>query len=156
MTVVGVTGHSNLTPDALEPVRRALRDHLRPLRTGLVGVSCIARGADQVFADVVLELGGALEVVLPAADYLARIPDPVDRERCDAYLASARSVLTTGRPASGAAAYLAGSLLVLDRCEELVAVWDGRLSGGTAEAVGRARELGVPTTVLWPAGARRG
>ena len=68
MTVVGVTGHSNLTPDALDPVRRALRDHLRPLRTGLVGVSCIARGADQVFADVVLELGGALEVVLPAAD----------------------------------------------------------------------------------------
>lgn len=31
------------------------------------GVTCLARGADQIFARVVLDLGGTVEVVLPAA-----------------------------------------------------------------------------------------
>lgn len=34
-----------------------------------MGVTCLARGADQVFAHVVFDLGGTIEVVLPAADY---------------------------------------------------------------------------------------
>jgi hypothetical protein len=31
----------------------------------LTGIRCLARGADQVFARVVLDLGGTLETVLP-------------------------------------------------------------------------------------------
>src|SRR5947209_19340538 len=73
LTRVGITGHSNLTVDSSPLVADALRAELAAHASGgLVGVSCLARGADQLFARVVLELGGALEVVLPAADYRGR------------------------------------------------------------------------------------
>ncbi len=35
----------------------------------LVGVSCIAKGSDTLFAEAVLEAGGRLVVVLPSQDY---------------------------------------------------------------------------------------
>ncbi|TQM10189.1 hypothetical protein [Pseudonocardia kunmingensis] len=158
MTIVGITGHSNLSGDSYPTVRHALLDHLGPLRDDLIGMSCIARGPDQIFADLVLELGGTLDVVLPAADYLSGIPDPVDRERCDGYLAAARTTVTMPFETSGAPAYLAASRYLIDRCDVLMAVWDGAPptgSGGTAEAVGYARERGVAVTVVWPPGARR-
>ncbi len=60
--VVGVTGHANLTDESIDLVRGALMEVLRPHAAGLVGMTCLARGADQAFADAVLELGGALDV----------------------------------------------------------------------------------------------
>lgn len=62
MTRIGITGHSNLTVESVPWVAEALRAELALLAgDGLVGVSCLARGADQLFARAVLELGGALE-----------------------------------------------------------------------------------------------
>ncbi|EDY51731.1 hypothetical protein [Streptomyces clavuligerus] len=52
----------------------------------------------------------------------------------------------------------AGNELLVDRCDELVAVWDGlpaRGFGGTADAVAYARRTNTPVTVLWPEGASR-
>lgn len=62
---IGITGHSNLSPDSLPLVAEGLRDALVAVSAPLVGVSCLARGADQVFARVVLEHGGQLEVRQP-------------------------------------------------------------------------------------------
>jgi hypothetical protein len=42
--------------------------------------------------------------------------------------------------------------------DRLIAVWDGlpaRAFGGTADVVDYARHVGVPVTVVWPAGAYR-
>jgi hypothetical protein len=49
-------------------VDEALRGLLAGAERTIVGVTCLARGADQVFARVVLELGGEIEFVLPASD----------------------------------------------------------------------------------------
>jgi hypothetical protein len=59
---VGVTGHMNLSDETVPLVAEALRDYLGTFDTAsLVGISCPARGADTVFAEVVIELGGRLE-----------------------------------------------------------------------------------------------
>lgn len=158
MAIVGVTGHCNLTDPTIELVRRALLDVLTPRSAGLVGMTCLARGADQLFADVVLELGGALEVVIPAADYFTGISDPVSRERCTAHLDAAASTVTMPYETSGPVAYFAASRYLIDRCDLLVAVWDGAPAtggGGTADAVAYARECGRSIVVLWPDGAQR-
>jgi hypothetical protein len=158
MAVVGVTGHSNLTDRSVELVRHELLDVLRPRSGGLVGMTCLARGADQVFADVVLELGGALEVVIPASDYFTGISDPMSRERCAAYLDAATSTVTMPYETSGPPAYLSASQYLIDRCDLLVAVWDGSRPtgrGGTADAVAYARDRGWPVVVVWPEGAQR-
>ncbi|MDT7785772.1 MAG: hypothetical protein QOF58_4191, partial [Pseudonocardiales bacterium] len=66
---VGITGHMNLVPECVPAVRAAITEVLERLGHPVVGVTCLAPGADQVFARAVLGLGGQVEVVLPALDY---------------------------------------------------------------------------------------
>jgi hypothetical protein len=47
---------------------------------------------------------------------------------------------------------------MLSTVELMMAVWDGQPAdghGGTGDVVERARALGRPVTVVWPAGAAR-
>ncbi|MFE3458242.1 hypothetical protein ACFXKD_11900 [Nocardiopsis aegyptia] len=159
MTRIGITGHSNLSADSVPIVRRALADALAPYADGgLVGLSCLARGADQLFAEMVLEAGGSLEVVLPSVDYREAKVKPENLERFDGLLM--RSALVRYMPyrTAGRAAYEAANEAVLGGTDLLFAVWDGQPSGGsggTGDAVAAARSRGVPVEVLWPVGARR-
>ncbi|MFG2043280.1 hypothetical protein [Dactylosporangium sp. NPDC048998] len=155
---IGITGHTNLTDGAAEVIYSALVRHLRAFDGAeIVGVTCLADGADQLFARAVLEVGGSYEVVLPAPDY--RLKVPAERRRdFDALLAGARVVLPTGERRSGAPAYVAANRIMLERVDRLVAVWDGHERddpGGTSDVVALARIRGVPMTVIWPAGAER-
>lgn len=88
---IGTTGHSNLAPSAEQVVIQALTTVLAGTPTPLIGVSCLARGADQIFARVVLDLGGQVEVVLPAADYRERKVKPDNAAVFEDLLARARS-----------------------------------------------------------------
>jgi hypothetical protein len=159
VTRIGITGHSNLTVESAPWVAEALRAELAAHASdGLVGVSCLARGADQLFARAVLELGGALEVVLPAADYRGRKVKPDNAAAFDRLIAQAMTVRTMPFETSNRDSYLAASEHVLSTVELMVAVWDGQPAdghGGTGDVVERARALGLPVTVVWPTGAAR-
>lgn len=148
MTVVGVTGHRALASPVT--VRDALDVALAAVPAPLVGISALAAGADQYFAEAVLAAGGGLEVVVPARDYRATLP-VADRATFDHLLDAATVVITLDREHAGDAAYLAAGLELLDRCDLLIAVWDGlpsRGAGGTADMVRRARALGLPVQVI--------
>jgi hypothetical protein len=156
---IGISGHSNLAADTVplvaDGIRNALAEHAA---RNLVGVTCLARGADQVFARVVLDLGGTVEVVLPAADYRERKVKPGNADEFDALIAEASEVRTMPFAESTREAYMAASEHVLANVHALVAVWDGGPSGGhggTADVVDAARERGLPVTVVWPDRARR-
>jgi hypothetical protein len=159
MTRVGVTGHSDLTVMSLSIVAAALRRELaHHLGRPLVGVSCLAPGTDQLFAEAVLDLGGSLEVILPAPDYRERKIAPDNAHRFDRLLASASSVRTTSFDRSCRQAYLAASAGMLASVDTVIAVWDGRPAtrlGSTGDVVLAARRISMPLTVLWPAGAAR-
>lgn len=159
MPRIGITGHSNLAEAAIpvvaDGIKNALADH-RP--EDIVGVTCLARGADQVFARVALELGGTVEVVLPATGYRERKVKPDNLAEFDELLAKATTVTTLPFDEPNRAAYMAASEHVLDAVDSMIAVWDGGPSGGhggTADVVEAARQRGVPVTVVWPAGASR-
>lgn len=158
MTRIGITGHTNLSADSAALVRKALVDALRGYaEKELVGVSCLARGADQLFAEEVLAVGGTLEVVLPSPDYREAKVGPDDRGGFDDLLVRADHVRFMQRTA-GRRAYEDANEAVLGGVDLLFAVWDGRPSGGgggTADAVRVATERGVPVNVIWPSGARR-
>ncbi|MFC0040667.1 hypothetical protein [Actinomadura rayongensis] len=154
---IGVSGHTNITPPTSDLVARALRDLLAP-HADVTGVTCLARGADQVFAQVVLDLGGRVEVVLPARDYRAAKVRPDDLAVFDGLLGRAAVVRYAPFATSGDAAYMAASELLVGSVERLVAVWDGRPAsghGGTADVVTHARAVGLPVDVVWPDGAAR-
>ncbi|GAB3891416.1 hypothetical protein ACFQ1S_05940 [Kibdelosporangium lantanae] len=157
MPRTGVTGHTNLTPATETLVADALRALLDA--SDLVGVTCLARGADQVFAQVVLELGGRVEVVLPAADYRDREVKPDNQAQFDELLGKSAVVHTMPFTESNPHAYMAASEHVLSTVDSLVAVWDGGPSGGyggTADVVDAARQRGIHVTVIWPVGSSRG
>jgi hypothetical protein len=61
-------------------------------------------------------------------------------------------------PEDGPAAHMAASIVMVERRDHLVTVWDGKPAGsfaGTADVVAYARQLKVPVTVIWPPGAAR-
>lgn len=159
MPHIGITGHSNLTPDTVPIIAKALHNVLTAKADGhLVGVTCLARGADQVFARVVLDLGGDIEVILPAADYRERKVAPDNAAEFDDLLAHAATVRTLPFESSNRDAYLAASDTVLTTVEEILAVWDGQPSnghGGTGDVIAAARKRDLPVRIIWPEGAAR-
>jgi hypothetical protein len=156
---VGVTGHMNLSEESVPVVAEAIRDYLNTFdTTSLVGVSCLARGSDSVFAEVVIEVGGRLEVVLPSTNYRETKVKPDHAPQFDRLLGNAEVVKTMPFETANRDAYVAANEAVLGSVDQLVAIWDGMPSpdrGGTAGAVKEARERGVTVQVIWPEGASR-
>jgi hypothetical protein len=115
-------------------------------------------GADQLFARLVLELGGALYVVVPAAEYRDGFEDPEAQAGYDELYARASYFEALEHIDSTEQAHLDGGQVVVDRSCVLLAVWDGEPSrglGGTADVVAYARQRGIPVKVIWPEGASR-
>lgn len=156
---IGVTGHTNLSQDTARLVARAIRRYLRTVDDGkLVGVSCLAQGADSLFARAVVELGGELEVVLPAADYREAEVCADHVATFDSLIDQASQVRTVDDPPDRRTGYAAANDVVLDSVDRLVAVWDGLPAdevGGTADMVRAARARRIPITVIWPPTAAR-
>ncbi|MEU1450765.1 hypothetical protein [Streptomyces avermitilis] len=161
MTTLATTGHMDLTKVSVPLVRSALDELLKRYADGeLVGLSCIAEGADSLFAEALLAAGGRLIAVIPSRDYRGRQVTPAHAQAFDRFLEAADQVLVMPYETAGRAAYEAANAVLLDRADRLVAVWDGTpptgKGGGTADVVVRAREAGLPVDVVWPAGAERG
>jgi hypothetical protein len=156
MARIGITGHARLAADTAALVYEALTAELgRYAGDKLRGVTCLCDGADQIFAQAVIERGGDLAVVLPADDYRERL---VDRDDFDRLLGKAAHVSRMPFRHSDRRAFKAASEEVLRQSELLLAVWDGlpsRKLGDTADVVTTAHAEGVPVVVLWPMGARR-
>jgi len=156
--MIGITGHRGLTGDVEDYVRREIREVLRrrPPET-LAGMSCLADGADTIFAQVLRELGGRLTAVVPAAAYRDGLPAD-HHPTYDSLLAAASAVHRLGYRDSTPEAHLAASRFIVDAADEMLAVWDGRPArgpGGTADVVAYARATGTPVTVIWPSGRER-
>jgi hypothetical protein len=155
---VGITGHRGLGPEVEERVRELLSEAVRGYDPSeLVAVSCIADGPDSWFAETALAHGGRLEVVVPATEYRAGLPE-WHHATYDTLVRQAADVHQTGMTEPTSEAYQAGNEILVGLVDELLAVWDGRPArgyGGTADAVDHAERTGVPVRVLWPTGATR-
>ena len=185
---VGVTGHRAevLPEDSVPVLRERIRDVLRLIEESgrdlleserdcfadaeprLRFVSPVADGADQLAAELALELGWELQAILPfeRAAYRASLANHGARERFDALLARSTCLLELpGDPDHGLDAYVMTGRATVAHCDVLIAVWDGlppRGRGGTGEVVQLALTEGtaivhVPlapggdTRILWSA-----
>lgn len=156
MTQLAITGHRGLSAELEAVVDRMIRAAVAE-SGDVVGVSCLADGADAVFAQAVLDAGGSLVAVLPAAEYRESLPEDY-RPVYDRLLARAGKVVQLPFVTPDPHAYMEAGKRMVDESDSLLAVWDGlpgRGPGGTADVVAYARSRGVPVTVLWPEGAIR-
>ena len=188
MLSVGVTGHraESLPEGSAERLRRQITDVLlliadagqallsqerecfsaAPMR--LRFISPIADGADQIAAEVALELGWELQAALPfgRAEYRASLANQGARERFDSLMERASCVLELpGHSQTQVDAYVMTGRATVAHCDLLIAVWDGlppRGRGGTGEVVQLAitrgtavihlpLEQAAPPRVVWSA-----
>jgi hypothetical protein len=172
---IGVTGHRTFfdQPSLRETIQRVL-DEIKYTHTydGLTEFTwCIltplAEGADRIVAEEILKRpeGSALKVVLPLAiaDYLEDFGTPQSKEEFHQLLAKDRSPISLKKlplqdeyPPEMIAdarrdAYEQGGKFVVDHCDILIALWDGKESrgqGSTAEIVRYAEEQKCPRYII--------
>lgn len=146
--VVAVTGHRNLVASEHD----GIKEHIRALFT-LLAERCpdmpirlltpLAEGADQLAAEVALECGVELQVLLPmpAAAYLEDFQDPAAVERFHELCKAANKVLVLPAGRAGMdrpERYAELGIFLASHCHVLLAVWDGKESdklGGTSQVV---------------------
>ncbi len=152
---IGITGHQTLEDSTAWPwVASTIRKELAKLPPPFVAVSSLAIGADQLFAHVVLELGGTVIGILPYADIERSFSSDEERERYRA-IARRSTLHILHTPGSDEDAYLAAGLRVVAESDMLIAVWNGRAArgkGGTADVVQHALNTHVPILHVEPIG----
>jgi hypothetical protein len=166
---VGVTGHraDMLAAGSLDQLRARIDQVLALIETSgrrlqaeaparfagggarMRFVSPIADGADQIAAEVALERGWELQVILPfqREAYRATLANHGARERFDALVRRAACVLELpGDTAQGLEAYVMTGRATVAHCDLMIAIWDGlppRGRGGTGEVVQLALTKGT-------------
>jgi hypothetical protein len=158
MTVFGATGHQDVPADAADFVTKAARRVLQHGKEPPHVVTSLAAGADQLIASLVVEGGGELDVVVPSQGYEATFSSPTARRAFTSLLRQAKTVTTLDFPQPSEEAFWAAGKMIVDRCDTLLAIWDGRPArglGGTADVVRYAEERGREVCVIWPEGVER-
>ncbi len=159
--VVGVTGHRVLPdPVALVPAIGSALASIRQMAPALKHtplffsvLSPLAEGADRLLAREILPTPGAvLEAVLPMEkdQYAADFSSPQSVAEFHQWLARAKTVRILPSRRSRADAYEQAGRYVVEQCDVLLAVWNGRPAdgqGGTAEIVRYALDNHCP--VIW-------
>jgi hypothetical protein len=155
MLHIAVTGPTNLPRLAAAMVFRSLVSVLRwTSGARFRGITCLADGVDQIFAEAVLAVGGTYEVILPAWDYRSRAIRPENVGRFDRLMNRAAAVHEIPCPESNEEAFASANVEMINRSHRLIAVWDGRPSlrrGGAAHAVATAERAGIEVVRIWPA-----
>ncbi|MGI5454551.1 hypothetical protein ACQEWB_15505 [Streptomyces sp. CA-249302] len=159
-TRIGVTGH-RILPAAVLP---SVREGIRKLLSGadLEALTSLAAGADQLFADIALDEGVQVTAVIPGmngTEYESHLGDAETRAGYRRLLGSCGTRVDMPLEPTHEQAYFAAGCWIVDHCDLLIAVWDGRPAlgpGGTGDVVEYARHAGVAVVVLWVPGVSRG
>jgi hypothetical protein len=155
---VGVTGHQNIPQAAMEYIEHGMTLTLGRDKEEIVGVCSLAAGADQVFAEIILEQGGRLHVIVPSAGYNETFSRSEDLARFQSLLSRATTVETLSFDEPSEEAFLAAGCRMVELSDLVLAIWDGlpaRGKGGTGDVVQYARAQNKTVEVIWPAGLSR-
>jgi hypothetical protein len=149
---VGVTGHQRRRGADWGWVAAEITSELARFTPAIEGWTSLAAGTDQIFARIVLQLGGALVAVVPTDHYEKFFVTPDQVGEYHRLLGQCRQVIELNARNSGQAFVAAGHRIVCE-CAHMIAVWDGlpsRSPGSTADVVQYARQLNRPMTILDP------
>lgn len=140
---VGVIGDQGTLDINWDWVRARVREQLKQVEPPLIGVSSLAEGVEQIFAECCLAVGGGLVAVVPTLDYekhFSATGFPVYRRLKRSAIVRE---LVPGENDDNPF-YKAGKAVV-DEADGLIAFWDGLPSksfGGTSDVIKYALEKG--------------
>lgn len=131
---IGITGHQDLSNGewVKQEIDKILRAH-----SSVVGFSSLAVGADQLFAQSVIDCDGELNVILPMKNYEAKFKED-ERAEYERLLTKAISTQVMPPTSSDEESYFSAGKRIVELCDLLIAVWDGKPAaglGGTGDVV---------------------
>jgi hypothetical protein len=141
----GITGHQDLgDAAAIAWVRKEI---LRALDAHAIdhGFTSLAAGADQLFAQALLDRGIPYTVVVPSAGYELAFKDAAGRGEYARFLGRAERCIALEFESPGEEAYWAAGQEIVRLADLLIAVWNGAPAaglGGTGDVVRHARQTG--------------
>lgn len=159
--IIGVTGNRKLgNRSAITRAARLALDSIRQMAPPLtdtakllIVLSPLAEGADRLVVREALRIPETmLKAVLPMKkdDYMQDFTTEESKKEFEELLAQARSIEILPVTNSRNEAYEKVGWYVVDRCDVLMAIWDGKSSGGrggTQEIVQYARDNNRP--LVW-------
>jgi hypothetical protein len=142
----GITGHQTLAADITDWIRSVISEHVTLWAVGK-GVTSLAAGADQLFAELLCSDNIPYDVVIPCRDYETTFTSAAALGKYERLKVAANTTITLdfGRPSEEA--FLAAGEFVVRRSNVLFAVWDGEPAkgrGGTADVVSLALSARTP------------
>lgn len=149
---IGVTGHRRLHDSTAEvktwaKIAALLSEHASADDEAL---SSLAISADQIFARAAVAAGLRLHAVLPCRGYAATF-SLGELPGYEALLTTAVLVTTLDFAAPSETAFEAAGRFIVDHCDALIAIWNGRPPrgrGGTGGIVEYASNMCVPLFVI--------
>jgi hypothetical protein len=159
--IIGVTGHRRLNNELLlsekiQDVLKRITKLAPPMNNTpliLSILSPLAEGADQLVVREILDIPGSeLEVVLPLEkdDYFEDFESDESKAEFEKYVSQAIHSRQLPSPSTRNEAYEQVGRFVVDHCDVLIALWNGKPAagqGGTAEIVEYARKKMCP--IFW-------
>lgn len=137
-----VTGHRDIPADKIQYVQMQLRQELlQAIQSGYTHfISGFAAGVDMIFAGIVADLKREYPITLEAAiPYQGRMKSPDKTFQC---LLKECDIVKVHTKQYSKSCYMVRNRYMVDCSALLIAVHDGRKSGGTAATIKYARQMG--------------
>lgn len=153
---VGITGHQDIPKKAFQVIKHDIKAQLSLFERqteNIVCVSSLALGADQIFANIALELGIDLHAIIPCRNYDQTFHNNAQIKEYKNILMLAKNIELLDFEKPSEEAFWAAGMKVVDTSDILFAVWDGRKArglGGTADVVSYAKAQLKKVLVFWP------
>lgn len=147
---IGVSGHRWRDGADWEWVRTQLGEFIVGTRS-IAGYTSLAPGADQIFAESVLDLGKRLVAVVPICRGRIELED-CEKPAFDRFCRQARKIIRVKADTPDEAILKAGKRVV-NLVDRMIFVWDGEPSrglGGTADIVAYAANKRISGVILDP------
>lgn len=142
---VGFTGHQNIGPKAsIDWVCETLSEQVDKYRV-TYGFTCLAAGADQIFAEVLRKKKIPFSTLIPCDDYETTFDNPSELSNYYRLLSFAVEKIQVGSGPPREVAYYQAGKEIVRRAEIIFAVWDGEKArglGGTGDIVIHAIDSG--------------
>lgn len=153
--IIGFSGHQKIDhPERWGWVREQFDTVLRERQgDGTRIVVALAKGGDQAFTEAALALGLPVDIVLPCSLYENTFKGEDAKATYRGLLARGARVETLEYVEPSQDAFLAAGKYVVDHCDLLVTLWNGKAAagkGGTGDVVEYARSLGRPLIHVHP------
>jgi hypothetical protein len=153
--VIGFSGHQRIDrPERWGWVREQFEKLLRERRADRTrAVLALAEGGDQEFMEAALGLSVPVDIVLPCALYEDTFKGNAAKAKYRALLARSAKIVTLDFVEPSEDAFLAAGKYVVDNCDLLVTLWNGKAAagkGGTGDVVEYARAKGKPIFHVHP------